>query len=212
VTGRVVTARVHPTAIVEAGVELGDGTSVWDNVHIRGPARLGRSCIVGGKSYIAYDVDIGDFVKINSFVYIPAGVTIGRGVMISAGTIFTNDPTPRATDPDLLGLADSGWQEEDHKRTVVEDGASIGAGCRIGPGVTIGAFAMIGMGSVVTKDVPAFHLVVGAPARTVGAVCRCGAVVHRGDMARPVDADCGRCGRSYRIEGGAVREAERVAG
>jgi hypothetical protein len=78
--------------------------------------------------------------------------------------------------------------------------------------VTIGAFAMIGMGSVVTKDVPAFHLVVGAPARTAGAVCRCGAVVHRGDMARPVDADCGRCGRSYRIEGGAVREAERVAG
>jgi acetyltransferase-like isoleucine patch superfamily enzyme len=211
VTGKVITARVHPTAIVEAGVELGDGTSVWDNVHIRGPSKLGQSCIVGGKSYIAYDVEIGDFVKINSFVYIPAGVTIGRGVMISAGTIFTNDPTPRATDPDLLGLQDSGWQE-DHRRTVVEDGASIGAGCRIGPGVTIGAFAMVGMGSVVTKDVPAFHLVVGAPARTVGAVCRCGAVVHRGDMARPVDCDCDRCGRSYRIDAGAVREAERVAG
>lgn len=209
-TGRVVTARVHPTAIVEAGVELGDGTSVWDNVHIRSPAKLGRSCIVGGKSYIAYDVEIGDFVKINSFVYIPAGVTIGRGVMISAGTIFTNDPTPRATDPDLQGLQDSGWQQG-HKRTVVEDGASIGAGCRIGPGVTIGAFAMVGMGSVVTKDVPAFHLVVGVPARTLGAVCRCGAVVHRGDLARALDTDC-RCGRSYRIEDGAVREAERVAG
>jgi acetyltransferase-like isoleucine patch superfamily enzyme len=206
-----VTARVHPTAIVEAGVELGEGTSVWDNVHIRGPAKLGRSCIVGGKSYIAYGVEIGDFTKINSFVYIPTGVTIGRGVMISAGTIFTNDPTPRATDPDLRGLQDSGWQDG-HERTVVGDGASIGAGCRIGPGVTIGAFAMVGMGAIVTRDVPPFHLVIGTPARTAGAVCRCGSVVHRGDLHAAREAECPSCGRVYRIAAGAVLELERVDG
>ncbi len=202
--------RIHPTAIVEEGVQLGDGTSVWDNVHIRGPAKLGRSCIVGGKSYIAYDVEIGDFTKINSFVYIPTGVTIGRGVMISAGTIFTNDPTPRATDPELKGLQDSGWQEG-HERTVVGDGASIGAGCRIGPGVTIGEFAMVGMGAIVTKDVAPFHLVIGAPARSVGAVCRCGAVVHRGDLGPARNVRCPQCARDYRIDGGAVREMERVS-
>jgi acetyltransferase-like isoleucine patch superfamily enzyme len=165
---------------------------------------------VGGKSYIAYDVEIGDFTKINSFVYIPTGVTIGRGVMISAGTIFTNDPTPRATDPELRGLQDSGWQEG-HERTYVGDGASIGAGCRIGPGVTIGEFAMVGMGAIVTKDVAPFHLVIGAPARSVGAVCRCGAVVHRGDLSLARNVRCAQCGRDYRIDGGAVREMERVS-
>jgi acetyltransferase-like isoleucine patch superfamily enzyme len=204
-----VSVRIHPTAIVEPGVELGEGTSVWDNVHIRGPARIGRSCIVGGKSYVAYGVEIGDFTKINSFVYIPTGVTVGRGVMISAGTIFTNDPNPRATDPDLLGLQDSGWQTG-HETTVVEDGASIGAGCRIGPGVRIGAFAMVGMGAIVTKDVAPFHLVIGAPARTVGAVCRCGTVVHRGDLGPAREAECPTCGRAYGIAGGAVLELERA--
>ena len=96
---------MHPTAIVEDGVEIGPGTSVWSHVHIRGPARIGADCIIGEKTYIAYDVDIGDRVKINAFVYICAGVTIEDGVMISAGTVFTNDRFPRATMPDLSQLA-----------------------------------------------------------------------------------------------------------
>lgn len=204
------TVRIHPTAIVEKGVEIGEGTSVWDNVHIRGPARIGKSCIIGEKTYIAYDVEIGDLVKINSYVYIPAGVTIGRGVMIAAGTIFTNDRVPRATDPDLTGLLDSGWQEE-HDRTHVGDGASIGAGCTIGPGADIGAFAMVGMGSVVTKSVPDFHLAVGSPARSIGAVCRCGHAVFRGDMGGEHDATCPSCGRAYHISGGVVSERAKAA-
>ena len=74
-------ARIHPTAIVDGGVEIGDGTSVWDNVHIRGPSRIGRNCIIGGKSVIAYGVEIGDRVKINAFVYVPTGVTtFGRKI------------------------------------------------------------------------------------------------------------------------------------
>ena len=199
------TANIHPTAIVEDSVELGDGTHVWDNVHIRGPARLGRSCIVGGKSYISHGVEIGDFVKINSFVYIPIGVTIGNGVMISAGTIFTNDPAPRAAEPDLSGLLSSDWQDE-HKRTVVKDGASFGAGARVGPGVAIGAFAMIGMGAVVTRDVSDFHLVTGVPARTAGAVCRCGTVLERGPLNGTRDIECPKCGRKYHVSEGRVSE------
>ena len=97
--------RIHPSAFVEEGVEIGDGTSVWDNVHLRGPSRIGRDCIIGGKSVIAYGVTIGDRVKINSMVYIPTGVTIETGAMISAGTIFTNDRYPRATTPDLQRCA-----------------------------------------------------------------------------------------------------------
>lgn len=204
------TVRVHPTAIIEPGVELGEGTSVWDCAHIRGPARLGRFCIVGGKSYIGSGVEIGDFVKINSFVYIPTGVTIGTGVMIAAGTIFTNDPNPRATDPDLQGLQYSGWQDS-HERTVVADGVSFGAGCRIGPGVTIGTFAMVGMGALVTRDVAAFHLVVGGPARSVGAVCRCGDVIHRGDLSAARDVACPRCARAYSIQDGKVNEHVEIA-
>jgi len=184
--------RIHETALVEPAVELGEGTSVWDNVHIRGPARIGRDCIVGEKTYVAYGVTIGDFVKINAQVYVCTGVTIADRVMIAAGVIFTNDRYPRAFDPDGGGLADSGPNEET-LNTHVAEGATIGAGAIIGPGLTIGAYAMIGMGSVVTSDVPPHGLVVGNPARLRGYVCMCG-------QPRPETPDtaappCTRCGR-----------------
>ncbi|MEM9029856.1 MAG: acyltransferase [Pseudomonadota bacterium] len=200
--------RVHPTALIEAGVEIGDGTSVWDNVHIRGPSRIGRNCIVGEKTYIAYGVDIDDLVKINAFVYICTAVSVGRGVMISAGTTFTNDVYPRATDPDLTALAGS---EPDEKTlaTRVGSGATIGARAVIGPGLEIGQFAMVGMGAVVTRTVPDFHLVVGHPARTIGFVCRCGQPLARfGQDAFPNARDyaCTSCGRQYRAADGIVSE------
>src|SRR5664279_6151151 len=94
-------ARIHPTALIESGVRIGARSSVWDNVHIRHGALIGDECIIGEKSYIAYDVRIASRVKINAFVYICAAVTIEDGVMISAGTVFTNDRFPRATMPDL---------------------------------------------------------------------------------------------------------------
>ena len=155
---------IHPTAMIEDGVVIGDGTSVWDNVHVRGPSRIGADCIVGEKTYIAYGVTIGDRVKINAFVYICNAVTIEDGVMISAGTIFTNDLFPRATTSDLRQLRTSA-PDEHTLPTWVRAGATIGAGCVIGCDLEIGRFAMVGMGSVVTRSVPAFHLVVGHPAR-----------------------------------------------
>jgi UDP-2-acetamido-3-amino-2,3-dideoxy-glucuronate N-acetyltransferase len=172
------TAKIHPTAIVEEQVQIGDNTSVWDNVHIRHSTQIGEQCIIGEKTYIAYGVRIGDRVKINAFVYICNAVTIETGVMISAGTIFTNDRFPRATTSDLQQLRPSD-PDEHTLPTLVKAGATIGAGCTIGNDLSIGRFAMVGMGSVVTRSVPDFHLVIGNPARSVGAVCRCGQLLLR---------------------------------
>jgi acetyltransferase-like isoleucine patch superfamily enzyme len=204
-----VTARIHPTARVEAGVEIGPETAIWDHVHIRGPARIGAECIVGEKTYIAYGVEIGDRVKINAFVYICTGVTIEDGVMVAAGTVFTNDRFPRATTPDLQSLRAS-EPDEATLPTLVRAGATIGARCTIGPDVTIGRFAMVGMGAVVTRSVPDFHLVTGHPARSVGCVCRCGErLLHFGEAEGDAclsDQPCRSCGLRYEVDKGVVRE------
>ena len=198
--------RIHPTAIIEKDVKLGQGTSIWDNVHIRHSTSLGEECIVGEKTYIAYDVRIGNRVKINAMVYICNAVTIEDGVMISAGTIFTNDRFPRATTPDLKSLRSS--EPDEHTLpTLVREGATIGAGSIIGNDLTIGRFAMIGMGSLVTRSVPEFHLAVGRPARSVGCVCRCGQLLLSFNEARTdenVPVTCSACGRWYavRLDGG----------
>ena len=198
--------RIHPTAIIEEGVRIGKGSSVWDNVHIRHGASLGEECIVGEKSYIAYDVKIGNRVKINAMVYICAAVTIEDGVMISASTTFTNDRFPRATFPDLKKLRPS--EPDEHTLpTLVREGATIGAGCIIGNDLEIGRWAMVGMGSVVTRSVPDFHLVIGSPARSVGAVCKCGLLFHRftSDDAPAFDIVC-ECGLGYQISHQSVKE------
>jgi UDP-2-acetamido-3-amino-2,3-dideoxy-glucuronate N-acetyltransferase len=200
---------VHPTAIVEENVAIGSGTCIWDNVHVRHSTTIGDECIVGEKSYVAYGVQIGNRVKINAFVYICAAVTIGDGVMISAGTVFTNDKFPRATTPDLLNLRPSD-PDEQTLPTLVREGATIGAQCTIGCGLEIGKFAMVGMGSVVTKSVPDFHLVAGVPARSVAIVCRCGQPVLRLDRPskkKKQRRTCEACGRSYSIEAGVVSES-----
>lgn len=202
--------RIHPTAIIEAGVKLGAGTSVWDNAHIRHSTQLGEQCIVGGKAYIAYDVQIGNRVKINAFVYICNAVTIEDGVMVSAGTIFTNDRYPRATTVDLQQPYPSA-PDAHTLPTLVREGATIGAGCVIGNDLTIGRFAMIGMGALVTKSVPDFHLAIGHPARSIGCVCRCGQPLMRfSEMKVPEvkvpevktfesDVICSACGLEYRV-------------
>jgi len=198
---------VHPTALVEEGVEIGPGSSVWDGVHIRHGARLGEECTVGEKSYIAYGVRIGHRVKINAMVYICAAVTIEDGVMISAGTLFTNDRFPRATTPDLKQLRSSA-PDEHTLPTLVREGATIGAGCTIGNDLAIGRFAMVGMGSLVTKSVPDFHLAIGHPAASVGFVCRCGALLGRWPAGQPEarDAACPDCARCYAVRDGIVHE------
>jgi acetyltransferase-like isoleucine patch superfamily enzyme len=190
--------RIHPTAIIERDVELGSGTSVWDHAHIRFGTKLGEQCIVGGKTYIAYDCVIGNFCKINASVYLCTGVTLEDGVMISAGAIFTNDRFPRAATSDLNALRPS-EPDEHTEKTLVRCGATIGAGCIIGSNLTIGRWAMVGMGSVVTRSIPDFHLVIGHPAKSIGAVCRCGNRICTFDGTTEVeeDLDCSACGLRY---------------
>jgi UDP-2-acetamido-3-amino-2,3-dideoxy-glucuronate N-acetyltransferase len=200
---------IHSTAIIEKNVRIRPGTAIWDNVHVRHDARIGSECIIGEKSYIAPGVSIGDRVKINAFVYICSGVTIEDGVMVSAGVIFTNDRYPRATTPDLKQLRTSDT-DENTLATIVGAGATIGAGSRIGCGLAIGRFAMVGMGSVVTKSVPDFALVLGTPARIAGYVCRCGQPILR-IAATPVASSakllqCEICARVYDLNDGLISE------
>lgn len=200
--------RVHPTAIIEPGVAIGRRSAIWDNVHIRGPGTsVGADCIVGEKTHISYGVSVGDRVKINAFVYICTAVTIEVGVMISAGTVFTNDVYPRATQPDLLTLRSSD-PDEATRPTRVREGATLGARAVIGSDLVIGRFAMVGMGSVVTRDVGDFHLVIGHPARTIGFVCRCGLPLVRFPANERPDGSwtCESCKREYRASSGIVTE------
>ena len=200
------TARIHSTALIEDGVTIGPNTSIWDGVHVRGPAKIGSECIVGEKTYIAYGVTIGDRVKINAHVYICTGVEIEDGVMVSAGVIFTNDRYPRATTPDLSEPRAS--EPDEHTlSTLVREGATIGAGAVIGPGITIGRFAMVGMGAVVTRSVPDFAMVVGNPARPHGYVCRCGEPLPDVSEQLPTVVACAACDRKYAVSEDGAEES-----
>jgi UDP-2-acetamido-3-amino-2,3-dideoxy-glucuronate N-acetyltransferase len=198
--------RVHPTAMVEAGVRIGEGSAIWDHVHVRRDARIGRDCIVGGKTYIAYEVEIGDRVKINSMAYLCAGVRVEEMVMISAGVVFTNDRFPRAFPPSLEGLETSDPNEHTLS-TLVRRGATLGAGAIIGPGLTLGEFCMVGMGAVVTRDVAPHQLVLGNPARPAGFVCACGGRLRGLSVTGGPgeEARCPACGRRLRFAEGRLR-------
>jgi acetyltransferase-like isoleucine patch superfamily enzyme len=152
----------HPTAIVESN-DIGDGTKIWHFVHIREKAKIGRNCNIGKSVYIDAEVEIGDNVKIQNFVSIYRGVKIEDDVFIGPSVTFTNDLYPRAYI----------WSEQKIIPTLVKRGASIGAGSTILCGITIGEYALIGAGSVVTKNVPPFSLMYGNPARLKGFICYC---------------------------------------
>lgn len=204
-------AQVHATAEIEAGVLIGDGTAVWSDAHVRGPGTsIGQDCIVGERTYIAYGVMIGDRVKINAAVYICTGVSLADGVLVGAGVVFTNDRYPRATTPDLATLRLS--EPDTHTlRTRVEEGATIGAGSVVGCDLTVGRFAMVGMGAVVTRSVAPFHLAVGQPARPVAVVSRAGEPLLRFSGARPPDREllvCSSSGLRYATRDGVVEELD----
>jgi UDP-2-acetamido-3-amino-2,3-dideoxy-glucuronate N-acetyltransferase len=176
---------VHATALVEEGAEIGSGTRVWHQAQVRTRARIGARCIVGKGAFVDFDVVIGDDSKLQNYACVYHGVTLGRGVFVGPHAVFTNDLRPRATDPHFAPLGDGDWEVGE---TVVGDGAAIGANSTILPGVNIGAWAMIGAGAVVTRDVPAYALVVGTPARHLGWVCSCGERLADGANA------CPKCG------------------
>ena len=162
---------VHPTADVSAMAVIGPGTRVWHQAQVREGACIGSNCIVGKGAYVDLDVTIGRNVKIQNGVYVYHGVTVEDGVFLGPGVILTNDKLPRAINPDGTLKTDADWEVSP---ILIRRGASIGAGAVVLPGVTVGEFAMVGAGAVITRDVPAHGLVYGNPARLQGYVCACG--------------------------------------
>jgi UDP-2-acetamido-3-amino-2,3-dideoxy-glucuronate N-acetyltransferase len=177
---------IHPSADVSPQAILGPGTRVWHQAQIRERAKLGANCIVGKGAYIDFDVPIGDNVKIQNGVYVYHGASVQDGVFLGPGVILTNDKLPRAINPDGSLKSDADWQVS---QTLIQRGAAIGAGSVILPGVTVGEFALVGAGSVVTRDVPAHGLVYGNPARLRGYACRCGQALAQ-DQDAWFCADC----------------------
>jgi UDP-2-acetamido-3-amino-2,3-dideoxy-glucuronate N-acetyltransferase len=186
---------IHPTAEVSTQAQLGAGTRIWHHAQVREGVRMGSQCIVGKGTYIDFDVHIGDNVKIQNYSLLYHGATVEDGVFIGPRVCLTNDKMPRAITPDGALKGTDDWEVGP---IVVRYGASLGAGSLVLPGVTIGRFAMVGAGAVVTRDVPDFGLVVGQPARLVGYVCRCG---QRLTQTEAADFWCAVCKETYNLEG-----------
>jgi UDP-2-acetamido-3-amino-2,3-dideoxy-glucuronate N-acetyltransferase len=159
---------VHPTAEVEAGARVGAGTKVWHLAHIRSSATVGEDCVIGRNVYLDANAVVGSRVKIQNNVSVYQGVTIEDEVFVGPCAVFTNDLRPRATNTD--------WKITP---TVVRRGASIGANATLVCGIEVGEFAMIAAGSVVTRVVEPYTLVVGNPARPRGRVDEAGEIVSR---------------------------------
>jgi UDP-2-acetamido-3-amino-2,3-dideoxy-glucuronate N-acetyltransferase len=159
-----VTVFIHPTAIVDPGARLGDGCRVWHWVHISGGARIGGHCSFGQNVYVGNDVVIGDNVKIQNNVSVYDAVSLEDDVFCGPSMVFTNVYNPRAAIE----------RKTEYRRTLVRRGATLGANCTIVCGTTIGRYAFVGAGAVVTRDAPDFALVVGVPARQIGWISRYG--------------------------------------
>ncbi len=193
--------RVHASSIIADTAEIGDGTQIWLHCQIRERARIGAGCVLGKSVYVDGDVTIGDNVKIQNYASIFTGVTIEDGVFVGPHVCFTNDKVPRAVNPDMSIKGADDWHVAP---TRVKAGAALGANATIVCGVTIGRWAMVGSGAVVTKDVPDHGLVLGNPARLHGWVCSCGKRVVLDE--RQGRGECA-CGRTLVKEGGVVRVA-----
>ncbi len=175
---------IHESSYIDEDVEIGEGTRIWYFCHIQRGARIGAHCSLGQNVNVSNHVKLGDGCKIQNNVSLYEGVELEDHVFCGPSCVFTNDLTPRAKYP--KGSAG-------YKRTLVKEGASIGANATIICGNTIGRWALIGAGAVVTSDVPDHALMLGIPARRCGWVCECGEILHFDGT----DAVCGACGRHY---------------
>lgn len=179
---------VHESSYIDDGVKIGAGTKIWHFCHVQSGARIGERCSLGQNVNVSRNVKIGSGVRIQNNVSVYEGVEIEDDVFCGPSVVFTNDLTPRSAFPKGA---------ENYKRTLLKEGASVGANATIVCGHTIGRWAMIGAGAVVTGDVPDYALMTGIPARQAGWVCRCGGKL-------PENLTCMTCGRCY------VRNGEEI--
>ena len=186
-------ATVHPSAIVDDGAQLGAGSRVWHFAHVCAGARIGERCSLGQGVYVGNDVVIGHNVKIQNNVSVYDAVTLEDDVFCGPSMVFTNVHNPRA----------AVVRKNEYRRTLIRQGATLGANCTIVCGTTVGPYAFVGAGAVVSRDVPAFALVVGVPARQIGWMSRHG---ERLDLPLQGDGEaaCPATGEPYRLSDGAV--------
>ena len=183
---------VHPTSVVDEDVVIGEGTKIWFFCHVQSGARIGERCSLGQNVNISNNVRVGNGCKLQNNVSLYEGMELEDDVFCGPSCVFTNDLTPRAKYP--KGRAG-------YKKTILKRGASIGANATILCGHTIGEWAMVGAGAVVTTDVPKHALMLGVPARISGWVCECGQVLDEG-------LSCPDCGRKYIQDHESIREAD----
>ena len=176
---------IHETATVEDGATVGSGTKVWHHAHIREGASVGADCVIGKNAFVDAGVVLGDRCKIQNNACLYAGVELADEVFVGPAVIITNDRYPRAVSPD--------WHPG---RTVIGRGAALGANATVISGVTIGPWATVAAGAVVTRDVETHELVGGNPARRLGWVCTCGRVLVRTEGPCP-SVVCNECGRTF---------------
>jgi UDP-2-acetamido-3-amino-2,3-dideoxy-glucuronate N-acetyltransferase len=188
---------IHPSAIVDDGAVLGDDCRVWHFVHISAGARIGRGCSFGQNVFVANDVRIGDNVKVQNNVSIYDAVTLEDDVFCGPSAVFTNVQNPRA----------AVVRKSEYRPTLVKRGATLGANCTIVCGTTVGRYAFVGAGAVVSRDVPDFALVVGVPAKAIGWMSRHGErLVFVND-----EATCSATGERYILRDQVCKLADGVA-
>ena len=185
---------IHPSAIVDEGAQLGDGTHVWHFSHVCAGARIGAGCSLGQNVFVGNDVQIGRGVKIQNNVSVYDAVTLEDEVFCGPSVVFTNVLNPRAAVP----------RKSEYRRTLVKRGASLGANSTLVCGVMVGTYAFVGAGAVVTRDVPDFALVAGVPARRIGWISRHG---ERLKFSASGEARCPATGEHYRLDAGVVTVA-----
>ena len=187
----------HQSSYVDEGCEIGAGTKIWHFSHIMTGAKLGRGCNIGQNVVISPQVVIGDNVRIQNNVSVYTGVTLEDDVFCGPSMVFTNVINPRSHVS----------RKDEYRPTLVKRGASLGANSTIVCGHTIGRYAFVGAGTVITKDVPDYALLVGNPGRIAGWVCECGVKLTSGILP-PESAGCKVCHLQYRTAAGALVRAK----